>query len=104
MTAIPVDFNALAVLRPGEAKEMLARALGHRWREPAPHQEGLVKSIARVHGFHDLGHGGAAILDVRDEARQRQAIAAEHALDKRHGIGLPGSGLGSGHRRGAAGF
>jgi hypothetical protein len=48
---VPVDFSALAALRPGEAKEMLARALGSRWREPAPHQEGLVKSIARVHGF-----------------------------------------------------
>jgi len=51
MTVIPVDLNALAALRPGEGKEILARALGHRWREPAPHQEGLVKSIARVHGF-----------------------------------------------------
>ncbi len=30
---------------------MLARAMGHRWREPAPHQEGMVVSIARVHGF-----------------------------------------------------
>ena len=48
---IPVDFNALANLRPGEGKEMLARALGSRWREPAPHQQGLVKSMARVHGF-----------------------------------------------------
>jgi hypothetical protein len=51
MTVNPVDFNALAVLRPGAAKEMLARALGGRWREPAPHQQGLVKSIAQVHGF-----------------------------------------------------
>lgn len=51
MTVVPVDFPALAALRPGEAKEVLARALGHRWREPAPHQEGSVKSIARVHGF-----------------------------------------------------
>ena len=51
MTVVPVDFPALAALRPGEAKEVLARALGSRWREPAPHQEGLVKSIARVHGF-----------------------------------------------------
>jgi len=48
---IPVDFNALANLRPGEGKEMLARALGSRWREPGPHQQGLVKSIANVHGF-----------------------------------------------------
>lgn len=51
MAVVPVDFPALAALRPGEAKEVLARALGHRWREPAPHQEGSVKSIARVHGF-----------------------------------------------------
>jgi hypothetical protein len=51
MTVVPVDFSALAALRPGEAREVLARALGHRWREPAPHQEGSVKSIARVHGF-----------------------------------------------------
>ena len=48
---IPVDLNALAALRPGEGKEMLARALGSRWREPGPHQQGLVKSIANVHGF-----------------------------------------------------
>jgi hypothetical protein len=48
---IPVDFNALAALRPGEGREVLARALGSRWREPAPHQQGLVKSIAQVHGF-----------------------------------------------------
>lgn len=51
MAIIPVDFNALAALRPGEGKEVLARALGSRWREPAPHQQGLVLSIARVHGF-----------------------------------------------------
>jgi hypothetical protein len=50
MTA-QIDFSALAALRPGEAKEMLARALGGRWREPASHQEGAVKSIARLHGF-----------------------------------------------------
>jgi hypothetical protein len=60
---IPVDFNALAALRPCEAKEVLARALGSRWREPAPHQQGLVKSIARVLGFQaqidTSGHIGA---------------------------------------------
>ncbi len=44
---VPVDFPALAALRPGEAKDVLARALGSRWREPAPHQEGAVKSIAQ---------------------------------------------------------
>ncbi len=48
---VPVDFPALAALRPGEAKEVLARSLGSRWREPGPHQEGAVKSIAQVHGF-----------------------------------------------------
>lgn len=48
---IPVDFNGLAALRPGEGKEVLARALGSRWREPGPHQLGLVKSIARAYGF-----------------------------------------------------
>lgn len=51
MAIVPIDFKALAALRPGDEKEVLARALGSRWREPAPHQEGLVKSIARVHGF-----------------------------------------------------
>jgi hypothetical protein len=60
---IPVDFNVLANLRPGEGKEMLARALGSRWREPGPHQQGLVKSIANVHGFlaqvDTSGHIGA---------------------------------------------
>lgn len=60
---IPVDFNALAALRPGEGREVLARALGSRWREPAPHQQGLVQSIARVHGFQaqidTSGHIGA---------------------------------------------
>ena len=30
---------------------MLQRALGDRWRAPAPHQEGLVKSIVGRHGF-----------------------------------------------------
>lgn len=51
MSNDPIDFPALAALRPGEAKDVLARAMGRRWREPAPHQEGMVVSIARVHGF-----------------------------------------------------
>lgn len=50
MTNDPIDFPALARLRPGEAKDVLARAMGSRWREPAPHQEGMVVSIARIDG------------------------------------------------------
>jgi hypothetical protein len=61
--AVPVDFPALAALRPGEAKDVLARALESRWSEPAPHQEGAVKSIAKNHGFEaridTSGHIGA---------------------------------------------
>lgn len=48
MSNDPIDFSALAALRPGEAKDVLARAMGSRWREPAPHQEGMVVSIART--------------------------------------------------------
>lgn len=68
MTNNPIDFAALAALRPGEAKDVLARAMGSRWREPAPHQEGSVMSISRVHGFDaridTSGHIGA--LRYRD--------------------------------------
>lgn len=76
MTNGPVDFPALAALRPGEAKEVLSRALGSRWREPAPHQEGIVKSIARLHGFQaqidTSGHIGA--IHFREPFPQAIAI------------------------------
>lgn len=47
----PVNFTALAALRPGDAREDLSRALGAHWREPAPHQEGRVVALSKQHGF-----------------------------------------------------
>lgn len=36
----PIDFSALAALRPAMRRMF--------WRAPAPHQEGMVVSIARI--------------------------------------------------------
>jgi hypothetical protein len=47
----PVNFPALAALRPGEAIEALRAAVGARWRAPAPHDAGSVKAIAHTGGF-----------------------------------------------------
>lgn len=47
----PVNFTALAALRPGDAREDLSRALGARWCEPAPHQQGRVTALSKQHGF-----------------------------------------------------
>lgn len=77
MSSDPIDFSALAALRPGEAKDVLARAMGSRWREPAPHQEGMVVSIARVCGFDaqidTSGHIGT--LRYRDRFPANVSIA-----------------------------
>jgi hypothetical protein len=35
-----------------------------------------------VHGAHDRGDGGCPVLDLRDEAGERETIAVEHALDE----------------------
>jgi hypothetical protein len=47
----PVNFTALAALRPGDARDDLSRALGAHWREPAPHQEGRVTALSKQQGF-----------------------------------------------------
>jgi hypothetical protein len=58
-----IDFNSLAALRPGEARENLARLLGIRWREPPPHRQGQVKVLSHRFGFEaqidTSGHIGA---------------------------------------------
>ena len=46
-----VSFSPLAALRPGEARDALAAAMGARWRPPAPHDAGRVKAIAHTGGF-----------------------------------------------------
>jgi hypothetical protein len=63
-----IDFNSLAALRPGDAREDLARLLGSRWREPPPHRQGQVKELSHRYGFEaqidTSGHIGA--LTYRD--------------------------------------
>ena len=49
--ANPVNFPALAALRPGEASDAISAAMGARWRPPAPHDAGWVKAIAHTGGF-----------------------------------------------------
>lgn len=47
----PVNFTALAALRPGDTREDLSRALGAHWSEPAPHQQGRVTALSKQQGF-----------------------------------------------------
>ena len=47
----PIDFKALAALRPGEGANAVRVALGDRWRPPAPHDAGWLRAIARTGGF-----------------------------------------------------
>jgi hypothetical protein len=49
--ANPVNFPALAALRPGEASDAISAAMGGRWRPPAPHDAGWVKAITHTGGF-----------------------------------------------------
>ena len=49
--ANPVNFPALAALRPGEASDAISAAMGPRWRPPAPHDAGWVKAISHIGGF-----------------------------------------------------
>lgn len=54
-----VNFTALAALRPGDERDSLRGALGARWREPAPHQEGLVTALSKQQGFEArIDHDG----------------------------------------------
>ncbi|HLH87908.1 MAG TPA: hypothetical protein VKX28_05570 [Xanthobacteraceae bacterium] len=59
----PIDFPALAALRPGSDREALSAALGGRWRPPAPHDAGRVTAIFNTYGFD-------AWLDVTDHIGQ----------------------------------
>ena len=49
--ANPVNFPALAALRPGEASDAISTAMGGRWRPPAPHDAGWVRAITHTGGF-----------------------------------------------------
>jgi uncharacterized protein DUF6892 len=51
MSELDVDVAALAALRPGAPAAALVAAMGARWKPPAPHDEGLVKSATLTHGF-----------------------------------------------------
>lgn len=46
-----VDLAALARLRPGAPASALRAALGRHWREPAPHQGGLLDIVENSHHF-----------------------------------------------------
>lgn len=49
--ANPVNFSALAALRPGEASDAISAAMGARWRPPAAHDAGWVRAITHTGGF-----------------------------------------------------
>lgn len=89
----PIDFPALAALRPGSDRETLSAALGARWRPPAPHDAGRVTAIFRTHGFDAwldvTDHIGqlyfrrpfpATVAGLRIGMSQREALAALPAL------------------------
>ena len=84
---VPVDFNALAALRPGEGQEMLQRAFGDRCRAPAPHQEGFVKSIERRHGVRARldasGHELPALKKLTFHPRTAEQVAVVPLLRAR---------------------
>ena len=62
---------------------------------------GAVRNITAKTG---RGAGEALEAILRMSPQHRLVTLPARAVDERRGIGLPESGLGSGHRRGAAEF
>ena len=57
-----------------------------------------------VHRLHDGRHRRRPVFDVRDEPREREPIAAQHALDEHRRIGDARSGVASHMNGGASGL
>jgi len=80
MAESDVDVAALAALRPGAPAAALIAAMGARWKPPALHEQGWVKSATLTHGFTarlDID-GRVASLDFQEPFPSTSAIAGLH--------------------------